>query len=479
MVQVVETIVADSMAELRSHRDRGTAADLVELRLDGVRDLDVRGALEGRTRPVIATCRSASEGGRFDGSEEERLAFLEQAASLGAEYVDVEWKSPASVLARCAALTRVVVSNHDFEGMPADLGDRVSAMTRAGGHVVKVAVTPHTLADCVTLRDAVKDVPERVAIAMGAAGQLTRVFPAWIGSKWTYGGRAAPGQVSTQTLIESYRVRERSRDSLVYAVAGSPLGHSASPAMHNAAFGAFGIDAVYVPLQTSSASDLLVVADAIGLEGASVTIPLKQPLLACGVDADELSKNVGAINTLKRDGRGWQARNFDVAGFLAPFAARRIDLRGKRALVLGAGGAARAAVWGLRSQGAEVRVAARRPEAARALTEQAGGSVADWPPPSDWNMLVNTTPIGMWPRVGESPVDRSVFDRATGAIVYDLVYNPVDTELLQMARAAGAETIDGLEMLVGQACHQFEWWTGRQAPRDVMAVAAKEFMKAL
>jgi 3-dehydroquinate dehydratase/shikimate dehydrogenase len=475
MTRIVETITATHMAELIERRDRKTVADLLELRLDGVRDLDVAGALAGRRLPAIVTCRAAWEGGRFDGSEEERLQFLGQAIDLGAEFVDVEAEADWKRLPRSAA-TRLVLSHHDFSGVPADLSDRVRAMRGAGGDIVKVAVMARTLADCLTLKHAMAGDDSRVAIAMGPAGSLTRLWPAWLGSEWTYGGTAAPGQISTLELACRYRVRATTPRTRVYGVVGKPLSHSASPAMLNAAFAACGLDAVYLPLETASADDLFMMAEAIGLAGASVTAPMKQALMTPAVRTDDLPARIGALNTLRRGAGGWEARNFDVAGFLDPLTRRSIIVRNSRALVLGAGGAARAVVWALASNGAQVAVSARRQSAAEALAAEFGVSAAPWPPAPGWDVLVNATPVGTSPDVEAMPVDAAALAQASGAVVYDLVYNPIETALMRAARAAGATAIGGLEMLVGQACQQFEWWTSQPAPRAVMEQAAQEFL---
>src|SRR5262245_34090777 len=154
MALVVETIVADRMADFLARRDQETPADMVELRLDFVRDLDVVGALSGRRLPAIATCRPTWEGGRFEGSEEERLRILRQAAELGAEYVDLEGKADRTFYDACRGRTRIVVSSHDFAGTPSDLSDRVKAMRTLGGDVVKAAVTASSAADCLALKRA-------------------------------------------------------------------------------------------------------------------------------------------------------------------------------------------------------------------------------------------------------------------------------------------------------------------------------------
>jgi len=470
---VTETIAEPTMAGLRAARDRATAADLVELRLDFVEDLDVAGALAGRTRPAIVTCRAAWEGGRFGGSEEERLRILSHAVALGAEYVDLEWRADRSQVPVREGTTRVV-SFHDHEGMPRDVAGHVRAMCDEPQSIVKIAVTARRLRDCVTLRDAVRDLDHRhVAIAMGSVGQLTRLCPWIVGSEWTYGGTAASGQTSTGDLIDTYRVRTTGPASEMFAVAGAPLGHSASPAMHNAALAACGMDGVYIPLETADADELLSVAEALGVRGISVTAPLKTGVFARATHRDELSTRVGAVNTLRRTANGWEGANFDAAGFLAPLDRRGHALEGTRAVVLGAGGAARTVAWALASRGAHVEISARRRERADRVAGELGVTVGAWPPAAGWDLLVNTTPVGTWPETAASPIAAS---HVRGGTVYDLIYNPAATQLMTVAEGSGLRAIGGLEMLVSQAGLQFNWWTGREAPEDVMARAAREFI---
>jgi 3-dehydroquinate dehydratase/shikimate dehydrogenase len=333
-------------------------------------------------------------------------------------------------------------------------------------------VAARTLRDCLVLKDAVNGLGPVVAVAMGSAGQLTRLCPWLVGSAWTYAGSAAPGQLPAPVLARTYRVRDTSEATAVYALCGAPIGHSASPAMHNPAFADVGIDAVYVPLETADAAEFFEVAEALGVAGASVTAPLKRHV-AARVDADEISQRIGAVNTIRRRPGGWDGRNFDVAGFLAPLERRRLPLVGRRAVVLGAGGAARAAVWALKAHGARVEVSARRPEAAERVARELHVLPAAWPPAAGWDLLVNATPTGTWPDTAASPVSAAALD---GGLVYDLVYNPPDTALLAAARAAGAGTISGLEMLVAQACRQFEWWTGQTAPLPTIERGALEFL---
>lgn len=472
-IRICETVTAATMADLCARRDAAGQADLVELRLDGVTDPDIDRALAGRRRPAIVTCRPRWDGGRFDGSEEERLRLLTRAIEAGAEFVDVEAGADWQRLPVRPG-TGLVLSFHDWKGVPADLAERVRTMRQAGPAVVKVAVTATSVTDCVGLRQVANDpAHSTVVIAMGRRGQLTRVCPWLFGSCWTYAGRAAPGQVPTTTLIERYRVREGGQATQLYGIAGDPLAHSASVAMHNAAFGALGIDARYVAFESASMDEMTDVASAFDVRGLSVTAPLKRAALAAAGESDEATRMLGAANTLRRATQGWEARNFDVAGFLDPLDRRGIRLVDTDVLVVGAGGAARAVVSALHDRGARVHVTARRRDAAGALARQFDAAPHAWPPAGRFDLAVNTTPVGTWPEVDASPVPAGALE---AAVTYDLVYNPADTRLLRDARAAGSRTIGGLEMLVHQAVLQFEWWTGCEAPVDVMRGAAEEFV---
>jgi len=244
--------------------------------------------------------------------------------------------------------------------------------------------------------------------------------------------------------------------------------------MHNTAFRELGMDAIYVRLESADADEFLAVADALGIRGASVTAPLKPHLRDRVARVDALSAAIGALNTLRRTADGWEGRNFDAEGFLAPLRRRGVSLAGARVTVLGAGGTARMAAWVLAQDGARVRIAARRADRAAAIAAEFGVETAAWPPPPEWDVLVNTTPAGTWPKDGEAPIAK---DLVRGALVYDLIYNPRETRLLQWAAEAGAEVIGGLEMLVSQACLQFECWTGRKAPAEVMESAADAFVR--
>jgi len=458
------------MADLIAARDR-SAADMVEVRLDSVAAPDVSAALAGRRRPVIVTCRARWEGGAFAGSEEERRALLQTALDGGAEYVDVEFRAGFDDLVRRAP-ERVVVSTHDFEAVPADLAGLVRAMRQTGAGVIKVAVTPSRLADTLPL-GAIGREGGAVVVGMGVRGLPTRLLASWFGSRWTYAGDAvAPGQIPAARMLDEFRFRETDGAAL-YGVVGSHVTHSLSPVMHNAAFVDAGARAVYVPLPAADFDDFEAFAGAVGLAGASVTIPFKVDALEAAADADARAREIGAANTLARRDGGWTATNTDADGFMAPLqAAWEGSLRGARASVLGAGGAARAVVYALREAGARVTVHARRDAAAAGLAEAFDVTAGGWPPADgSWDLLVNTTPLGGAAEPGVSPLPGGPFG---GRLVYDLTYGCGRSPLLAEAAAAGCTAIDGLPMLVAQAERQFEWWLGRRPGAGVMQAAAEQ-----
>lgn len=468
---ICATVTARTMADLIRVRDGVAGADLVEMRLDTVPDPDVDAALKGRRLPVVVTCRWTAEGGHFTGTEQERRALLLRALGAGAEFVDIEWRAGLDDVIRSRHGRNVVLSYHDFGGVPADLSSRVDAMLATGAEVVKVAVMASRLSDCLPLLQLGRKHRGRriVLLAMGEAGLVTRVFAARFGSCWTYAGEGvAPGQMSTAQLIGELAFRRIGADTRVYGLFGRGISHSPSPAMHNAGFAEVGVDAAYVPLPAADADDAMTFARGFDLAGASVTIPFKVDLFGCLDDVDPGAKALGAINTLAHANGRWSGTNTDGQGFVAGL---RIDVpRGTRVAILGTGGAARAVATALRDAGANVTVFGRSADTARDVATALGVSGAARPVPlSSWDLLVNATPVGTYPDVERTSFPEGVFD---GGTVYDLVYHPEKTRLLRDAELAGCRTIGGLTMLIEQARLQQAWWTGRTPSVAALHAAA-------
>ncbi len=309
---------------------------------------------------------------------------------------------------------------------------------------------------------------------MGPCGVASRLLAAHLGSPWTYAGDSvAPGQLPLARLRDEFHVPAVTAATAVYGLVGQPVEHSLSPAMHNAAFRAAGIDAVYVPLPAADFADFETFARAFAVRGVSVTAPYKLDAgRAAGAAADD--QGLGAVNTLRRTADGWAGRNTDIEGFLAPLDGR--PLRGSRVAVLGAGGAARAVAAALSGAGARVRLHARRGTAARVTAATCRVEAGAWPPGDDWDILVNATPVGTAPRVEEVPLDLE--GPLAGRLVYDLVYNPPETALMRRARSLGADVLGGLPMLVAQAAAQFHWWTGHRPSSSLMLAAARARLAA-
>jgi 3-dehydroquinate dehydratase/shikimate dehydrogenase len=268
------------MAELRRARDAAIAADLVELRIDTVNDPDVAGALADRRAPVIVTCRPVWEGGRFEGSEEERQRLLSQAIDLDAEFVDIEWRAGFVDLIARTRGRRIVLSSHEFDRIPNDLAQRSRVMFATGAEVIKIAATVHRLCDCLRFQSLTEDstgAQKHVWIGMGEAGDVTRILAARFGSAWTYAGDLAGiGQLTTSRLLAAFRFAEISDSTEIYGVVGSGDERFILAAMINTGFAVISRDAVCLPLAPANSDDLAEFSRAMRLKNVAQTLPRRE-----------------------------------------------------------------------------------------------------------------------------------------------------------------------------------------------------------
>ncbi len=427
---------------------------------------------------VIATCRCKENGGRFSGSNSAALDVLLKAAEAGFQLVDVELESieklPKNTMQHLReAGAAVIISHHDFTATR-DLDAIYKRAEPFAPEFLKVVPTARSLADNLTLMrflERMEDNPGMsvVGICMGDAGIISRVLGLRAGSAFTFaaanvGEETAPGQIAARTLLETYQVDAATK---VYGVAGNPIRTSLSPLMLNTAFRRETVNAVYLALQTSKADDLFKLMREVPIQGLSVTMPLKVDVIPFLERTDPLSARIGAVNTILRaqDGK-FYGFNTDVPGIIGPLE-RRLNLATAKVLVLGAGGAARAAVFGCRDKGAEVYILNRTPETAQKLAKQSGSKVIkrEAVAKAGFDVIINATPIGM---VGSKTPPLLGPEDLTARFVFDLVYNPLETPLLRMARAKGIAAISGVEMFVHQGARQFEIWTGKPAPEEEM-----------
>lgn len=434
---------------------------------------------ENTAATCIATCRRSENGGKFTGSVASELEVLVKAAQSGFHIVDLELESAESLKKGDLAKLRetgvaIILSHHDFAATK-DLDGIFERMVPFQPDFFKIVPTAKTLTDNVTLIRFLERMDNHtniIGICMGDAGIISRVLGVRAGSAFTFaaatpGEETAPGQIAARTLLETYRIDHVDTATKVYGVAGNHVRSSLSPVMMNTAFRRETVNAVYLALQTHKLNDLLKLVQEIPVQGLSVTMPLKQEIMPHLEHTDPLSAKIGACNTVLRapDGKLY-GFNTDVAGIIGPIE-KRIPIRGIRALVLGAGGAARAAVFGLRDKGAEVAILNRTPETAQKLAKESGSKAIkkDAIAKSQFDIIINATPIGMAGYKGSPLLDEK--DLKT-KLVFDLVYNPLETPLLRMARQQSIPIITGVEMFVQQGARQFEIWTGKPAPEEEM-----------
>jgi len=428
---------------------------------------------------AIATCRREANGGKFAGTATAELDVLQKAASSGFHLVDVELQTAEQVKpqeldklrARGAGL---ILSYHDFAATK-DLDGIFERIHPFEPEFIKIVSTARSLADNVVMMrflERAHDKANTVGICMGDQGIISRILGPRSGSAFTFasanvGEETASGQISARTLLDLYRIDQLDAATKVYGVAGNPVAHSLSPAMLNTAFRRERINSVYLPLQTSKLTDLLTLVREVPLSGFSVTMPFKQEILKHLEKTDPLSEKIGACNTVVRsqDGKLY-GFNTDVAAVVRPLE-KRLPLKGAKVLVIGAGGAARAAVFGLKDKGAEVFVVNRTPETAQKLAREAKAKAAkrEQLVKSSFDVIVNATPVGMRGNGGNVLKP----DEINARLVFDLVYNPIDTPLIKAAREKGLPVVTGVEMFVHQGARQFEIWTGKPAPEADMS----------
>jgi len=427
---------------------------------------------------VIATCRRLSSGGKFKGSIASQLDILSKAAAAGCQLVDFELQTTSKCkpeqLQKLRSRAALILSFHDFRGTK-KLDETLEKMLAYPADFYKVVSTATTLSDNVAMIKFLGRRGDRhslVSMCMGEQGIISRVLGVRAGSVFTFASATAaeataPGQVTAQELRNVYRIEQLDAATRVYGVVGDPIAHSLSPAIMNAAFRRENVNAVYLTLHAKTLKDLLTCVREIPIHGISVTMPYKEAILPHLDNTDSHTTKIGACNTVVRaqDGKLY-GFNTDASGIVRPLERRLNTLEGARILVIGAGGAARAAVFGLKERGSEVYILNRSAAPAKKLAHRAHARImkrADLKKLA-FDVIINATPVGMG-NARESPLHENEIN---ARYVFDMVYDPAETRLLKLAKERGAQIIPGIEMFVHQAARQFEIWTGKPAPWDEM-----------
>ena len=474
-------IVASNAAEMVQKADAVVRDNpFIEFRLDY---LSKPGLALGKIRTfveyhpealIIATCRRAVNGGKFRGSIASEVDILAKAANQGCHLVDLELESAdhlkAADFARLRRSANLILSTHDFRGTR-KLEETFARMKEYPADFFKVVSTANTLSDNVVMMKFLERHSHEhsmIGVCMGEQGIISRVLAVRAGSQFTFGAvnpgeETAPGQVAARALRDVYRIDQVDAATRVYGVAGDPVAHSLSPIMLNTAFRRENVNAVYLALHAKSLDDLLACVRDIPIHGLSVTMPYKEEMLKHLDKTDPLTAKIGACNTVVRaqDGKLY-GFNTDVAGIVRPLE-MRMPLQGARILVLGAGGAARAAVFGLKERGADVYVFNRTAGPAQNLAKKARAKAVKKLQlrKMAFDVIINATPVGMEGNRDPLPISEEEFK---AKYFFEMVYTPAETKMVKIARSRGMQVILGAEMFVQQGARQFETWTGKPAP---------------
>lgn len=452
-------------------------ADFVELRLDCLdNEPEISELLQGLDRPVILTFRPSEQGGHRNLTREGRETFWRTAPRSESIWWDVEGDLVQHL---SPDWSHVIVSHHDFSGVLSDLQQIYERLAKTPAHVLKIAVQAHDVVDCIPvfqlLDRARREGREVIAIAMGNAGIATRILGPSRGAFLTYGAvddesATAPGQVNAPKLRTLYHIDQVDNETMICGLIGLPVMHSVSPHIHNAAFAAEGINGVYLPFEVKDVDSFFKrMVDPRtrelnwNLRGLSVTAPHKQSVMKHLDWIEPNAKEIGAVNTVVVENDQLLGYNTDAAGLLEPLLPRLGSLADREVAVIGAGGAARAAIWALQQQKARVTLFARNVDKAQMLAELFNISCESLSSAkfAGYDLVINATPLGSGEHIDQSPVTVGQLNGAR--CIYDLIYNPSETKLLREARQVGCETLGGMEMLVAQARLQFELWTGKKA----------------
>ena len=468
--------ILDNLKALADNKDY---VDICELRLDLLSPSEVAKAADFPSMvdiPVILTLRRVSDGGKCTLQEKARRSLLiDTMKNGGFSYVDIEddvKKSDVEEAAHSLGM-KVIRSYHDFEGVPADIFSRVHSLA-SRGDVAKIAVTPHNTADVMTLfriNEELKDVP-KIIIGMGEWGVATRILYKKMGSILTFGsnGKAvAPGMISARELKLLYRADQLNDNTGIYGIVGNPVMHSLSPQIHNPGFHKIHYNAVYVPFLSESIRYFLTLAEMLRMRGFSVTVPFKVDVVKYLGNITREVKQIGSCNTVVRVPNMWKGTNTDYYGFIHPIEKEIDDDRIKSALVIGAGGAAKAIVWALKMRNVKVMIVNRTKSKADELARLYGVGSDSLDNISLYegkvDLVVQATNMGLHPYEDVNPAEN--FHFSGKEIAYDIVYKPKYTKFLIAAEKAGCPLKFGWDMLMEQGKLQFESFTGYHYPKDV------------
>jgi 3-dehydroquinate dehydratase/shikimate dehydrogenase len=473
-----------TLAEHRYLAEQGVR--LVELRVDYIRSqVNIKRLLADRPCPCIVTCRREQDGGQWTGTEQARQLVLRTAIVEGADYVDLEDDIAGSIPR--FGKTKRIISYHNFRETPDDLEGIHRQMADYDPDIIKVATMAHRPSDNLRVLRLMRnaEIPT-IGLCMGEVGTPTRILAGKFGAPFTYATflherQLAPGQLSFKQMREVFRYDSIRASTEVYGVVADPVTQNLNPVLLNAAFHHLKQNKVFVPFRVppDELGSFMDSCSELGIKGLIVTVPHKEAIPRFLTQIDDAVRDVGTASTVVFERGGVVGYNTDYRAFLScldevfPDVARERMMVGKTALVMGAGGLAKAIVYALKQREADVVITSRTHERAKELAEQLKARTAQWYERQkvETNLIVNATPIGMHPNVDESPYDPTILSRST--IVFDTVHNPEQTLLVKGARDVGCRVITGVDLFIRQAAQQCAHFTGQEPPLELMRTELK------
>lgn len=443
--------------------------DIIELRLDLLDDLKHLAKLKGFCLlPVIFTLRKCSQGGQFSGNAREQEEKILELLALNPDYVDLEYDCDLSFFKAVQSKfpkLKIICSFHDFEKTPQDLNRILSEMKKKEATIYKLATYARSSLDSLRMLVFVKNQQDVAGMCMGEDGVITRILSPIVKSLLTYtyiDQKSASGQIQVDVLEKIYHFSQLNQQTEIYALIGDPVDKSIGHFVHNRIYEKLNINGVYVKfsLTIDQIREFFSLIKKLPFKGFSVTMPLKEKIGMHLEVIDPLAKKIGAVNTLAWEGRKWKGFNTDAAGALDAIEAQQ-KVRGKKVVILGAGGAARALAFESIERGGIVLILNRTEEKAKKLAHQlgcAGGSLYNWPIDS-FDVLMNTTSVGMKEQFPKSLIPEEML--FSDAVVFDAVMSLKETDLLHLAKRKGCTVVYGYEMFSRQAIKQIELWFKR------------------
>ena len=475
-------ITSRNFAEAYDDLKKSKDCEVIEFRLDYMQEMELiklKNFISRRKKPMIITCRKGSEGGFSNIDDTERIALLMKSIEFNADYIDIEYSSNKNSIKKIIENkknTKIIISYHNLKETPKNLKIIFNNIKNLSPDFIKIVTNANSVTDNFRIFHLIKEASREkrriIAFCMGSYGQFSRILSPMLGSKITYasvenGKESAIGQLTTEESTNIYRIKKLNKNTKILGLVGNPVEHSCSHIMHNAAFGKLGINAVYLKFKVDKLKEFIQYFRKLNILGFSVTIPHKIEVMKYLDDIDKRAKSIGAVNTIVFKNKKLIGYDTDCYGAMQALK-EKTQIRNKNVAVLGAGGSSRALVYGLIENNANVTILNRTMEKAKSIADNFNCNYDSLNELDNINydILINTTPLGMYPNADCSPVPVSSIKNDT--VVFDIVFNPYKTKLLRYAEKKGCTIIPGIEMLINGAVLQFKLWTGKDAPEGLM-----------